>query len=197
MYLPFVCIHLYPSCIEIARALNPGSGHEIVIPERLTLLPHLAGAPRSSLKVRKVRGRTERQRRMKDADPGPGSDRKGPRFDFLRDPPREGNVLSQGRAQLTSGALPRSAALRFLFLEWNRKISPLPVRFVFRRARIERDPFPRIDHLPVEQARSRIEAKRRTCQNLIGPVQSSGNGNSNSSDSGGSRPGGWIEARRV
>ena len=67
VYLPFVCIYLYPSCIEIARALNPGSGHEIVIPERLTLLPHLAGAPRSSLKVRKVRGRTERQRRMKDA----------------------------------------------------------------------------------------------------------------------------------
>lgn len=41
------CVHLYPTCIEIARALNPGSGHEIVIPERLTLLPHLAGAPRS------------------------------------------------------------------------------------------------------------------------------------------------------
>lgn len=55
------CVYLYPTCIEIARALNPGSGHEIVIPERLTLLPHLAGAPRSSLKVRKVRGRTERR----------------------------------------------------------------------------------------------------------------------------------------
>lgn len=37
------CVYLYPGCIEIAGALNPGSGHEIVIPERLTLLPHLAG----------------------------------------------------------------------------------------------------------------------------------------------------------
>lgn len=37
------CVYLYPTCIEIAGALNPGSGHEIVIPERLTLLPHLAG----------------------------------------------------------------------------------------------------------------------------------------------------------
>lgn len=91
VYLPFVCIYLYPSCIEIARALNPGSGHEIVIPERLTLLPHLAGAPRSSLKVRKVRGRTERQRRMKDArTQAPTPDRgkvsaigSVPGFDFL------------------------------------------------------------------------------------------------------------------
>lgn len=40
----YVCVcTTYPTCIEIAGALNPGSGHEIVIPERLTLLPHLAG----------------------------------------------------------------------------------------------------------------------------------------------------------
>lgn len=42
----YVCVRVYttyPTCIEIAGALNPGSGHEIVIPERLTLLPHLAG----------------------------------------------------------------------------------------------------------------------------------------------------------
>lgn len=40
----YVCIYTaHPTCIEIAGALNPGSGHEIVIPERLTLLPHLAG----------------------------------------------------------------------------------------------------------------------------------------------------------
>ena len=54
--IPPLCVYLYPSCIEIAGALNPGSGHEIVIPERLTLLPHLAGPRGRGLKVRKVRG---------------------------------------------------------------------------------------------------------------------------------------------
>jgi len=43
IYIYIYIYTIHPTCIEIAGALNPGSGHEIVIPERLTLLPHLAG----------------------------------------------------------------------------------------------------------------------------------------------------------
>ena len=85
------CVYLYPTCIEIAGALNPGSGHEIVIPERLTLLPHLAReAPR---------GRAWKSGKSVAGPTGETDERCEERIRGLSDEKRRENATADARRQ--------------------------------------------------------------------------------------------------